>query len=148
MDIARGAITEAAKYDDEFVGTHHLLLALLAEPSAVVDALTENGVTYDQVADTFCRDVLHLREAGTRDAAGGRTHDATQVCGRAEGMAILRGLGEPGPEEWILAMLYSSGGMGFPLVLQVLGVSRRELVESLRQRGVRMPDVKLPALEP
>jgi ATP-dependent Clp protease ATP-binding subunit ClpA len=143
MDIVEGAFAEAAKYDDSPVGTHHLLLALLAESSAVADALVEQGIAYDEVADVFCRDVLRLRAAGARDGLGGLNPDANQVHGRAAGIAIARGLAEPRPDEWIVAMLYSPAGMGFPLILQALGVSRSALIDALRRKGVQLPDAAL-----
>jgi hypothetical protein len=147
MEITKSAFAEAARYGDDFVGTHHLLMALLTETSIVTDALAEQDVTYDRVAEFFCQDILRVRDVGARAAGGGLSPDASEVHGRAQGIAIARGLIQPRAEEWILAMVYSPAGMGFPLVLQVLGASRSDLIGSLRRRGVEIPDAELPPLD-
>ncbi len=41
MDLVQRAFGEAARFNDNFVATHHLVLALLSEPSVAAEALIE-----------------------------------------------------------------------------------------------------------
>ncbi len=146
------AFREALGHGNQGAGTPHIVLALLSEPSVAADVLLESGITYDEVVARFCGERIKIIPDGSqqRDPGPGTglrmNPDGIRVEGRAQGLALAAGVAEPRPEDWLVALLYSADGMGFPAVLQLLGISRPALVESMRRRGIRIPDVDLPPL--
>jgi hypothetical protein len=151
VDVARRALREALERKIGPVGGPELVLALVAEPSVAAEILVENGITYERVAERFCGErVTRMPDGSLRPASNttglSMNPDGYKVCGRAEGLALAAGFAEPRPEDWLIALLYSGDGMGFAAVLQVLEVSRPALVDSMRRRGLVLPEVELPPL--
>lgn len=117
LDIAS---EEARKLAHSYVGTEHLLLAILKEPSRVSSILNENGVFYDDVRkkviemgeqepeekgktktpvlDKFSKDLVSLAEKGKLDPVIGRETELNRIIEilsrRIKNNPIL--LGEPG----------------------------------------------------
>lgn len=117
LDIAS---EEARKLAHSYVGTEHLLLAILKEPSRVSSILNENGVFYDDVRkkviemgeqepeekgktktpvlDKFSKDLVSLAEKGKLDPVIGRETKLNRIIEilsrRIKNNPIL--LGEPG----------------------------------------------------
>ncbi|WP_018963171.1 ATP-dependent Clp protease ATP-binding subunit [Coprothermobacter platensis] len=114
------ASEEARKLAHSYVGTEHLLMAILKEPSRVSSILNENGVFYDDVRrkvmemgeqepeekgktktpvlDKFSKDLVSLAEKGKLDPVIGRENELNRVIEilsrRIKNNPIL--LGEPG----------------------------------------------------
>jgi len=146
-------IKEALSLGDKVAGVPHLVLVLVSESSDVSGILVEHGITYERVAENFsgARSTMQpdgsiRADSGTRPGLGMVTPDLKQVYGRAEGLGLAAGFAEPRVEDWLVALLYSGDGLGFPAILQILRVSRPALVESMKERGIRLPVVDLPPL--
>lgn len=140
----------ARRLDHGWVGTEHFLLALLAEPSVATEALTDVGVTYDRVLDALRGptgllgpDVQHYSpERGLSPSPR-----AYKICARAEGFALAWGHRSPLPEHWLLAMVYEEGGL-VSHAWHRLGASPAAILDALRRRGARVPDVDPPVYRP
>lgn len=137
------AFEEARALGDGWVGTEHFLLALLARPSVASDVLVDLGLTHDRVAE-------HLRNRACDPPAPrydpekglvGPTPAGHELTGWARGLATGWGMGTPAPEDWLLAMVYS---VGVPSLLHFFGVTQQAVLDGLRERGVRVPDVDPP----
>jgi hypothetical protein len=159
--LVRQAFQEAIRHEDGYVGAVHLTLALLSRPSVGAEVLAEQGLTYDRVATTCgpadrafmrgadgtLREVPAVRYDPAKGLSGPNP-DGQQVVGRAEGLAIAVGVAEPAAEHWLLALLYSPAGAGFPALLRQLGAQPSDLLDGLRRRGVPVPDLPLDDLPP
>jgi ATP-dependent Clp protease ATP-binding subunit ClpA len=140
----------ARRLDHGWVGTEHFLLALLAEPSVATEALADVGVTYDRVLDALRGptgllgpDVQHYSpERGLSPSPA-----AYKLEGRAGGLALARGYHPPEPEHWLLAMVYEEHGLAGAL-FRHLGASPAAILDALRRRGARVPDVDPPVHRP
>jgi ATP-dependent Clp protease ATP-binding subunit ClpA len=134
------AFDEAMRLGHGWVGPEHILLALLSTPSVASEVLAERGIAYEEIAESEGR-----REGIPRyDPAkglSGPNPDGAMVKGRAEGFVLAAGSDRPEPEHWLLSLVYSGKGMGFPTRLQVFDVSAADILDGLRRRGVRTPEV-------
>jgi ATP-dependent Clp protease ATP-binding subunit ClpA len=144
------AADQARRLDHGWVGPEHYLLALLAEPSVATEALAEVGVTYDRLDDQLRNQEEEEPEwAPPRyDQAKGLSPNpaAYQLEARAEGLALAWGHRWPEPEHFLLAMVYADDGVAARL--HHLGASQPAVLEALRRRGVRVPEVEPPAYRP
>jgi ATP-dependent Clp protease ATP-binding subunit ClpA len=144
------AFEQARRLDHGWTGTEHLLLALLTKPSVATEALADAGVTHARVLDTLQGpDGLLGPDVQRYSAERGlapspRTY---KVCARAEGLALAWGHRSPLPEHWLLAMVYEENGL-VPHAWHRLGASRAAILDALRRRGVRVPDVDPPEHRP
>jgi len=142
------AADQARRLDHGWVGPEHHLLALLAEPSPATEALAELGVTYDRLAER-----LRSRTGDpdwpppSYDGKGLSPSAATyKLEARAEGLALAWGYRVPEPEHVLLAMVYEDYGVTG--LLHHLGASQPAILEALRRRGVRVPEVDPPLYRP
>jgi len=142
------AADQARRLDHGWVGLEHHLLALLAEPSPATEALAELGVTYDRLAER-----LRSRTGDpdwpppSYDGKGLSPSAATyKLEARAEGLALAWGYRVPEPEHVLLAMVYEDYGVTG--LLHHLGASQPAILEALRRRGVRVPEVDPPLYRP
>jgi ATP-dependent Clp protease ATP-binding subunit ClpA len=142
------AAEQARRLNHGWVGPEHYLLALLAEPSTATEALAELGVTYERLDD-------YLRNQGEDpdwpppryDGKGLSPNPRTyRLEARAEGLALAWGHRWPAPEHWLLAMVYEDNGVAGQL--HHLGASQQAILDALRRRGVRVPDVDPPRYRP
>jgi ATP-dependent Clp protease ATP-binding subunit ClpA len=139
-EVISKAAQEARQLRQNWLGPHHYLLALLAEPSIATEAMEELGVTHDRLAQALAA----VKTANGRriryDKSGWVTTNpgAHDVSGWAKGFAAASGRQKPSPEDWLLAIVYNAPLVGS--VLHGFGVSAAAVVEALRRRGVKVPD--------
>jgi ATP-dependent Clp protease ATP-binding subunit ClpA len=142
------AAAQARRLNDGWIGPEHYLLALLAESSTATEALAELGVTYDRFDD-------HLRNGPgdpdwpppRYDGKGLSPNPGTyRLEARGEGLALAWGHRWPAPEHWLLAMIYEDHGVAGQL--HHLGASQQAILDALRRRGVRVPEVDPPTYRP
>lgn len=143
------AAEQARRLDHSWIGPEHYLLALLAESSVASEALAELGVTYDRLDDRLRNQEEEPEWASPRyEQARGLSPNpaAYRLEARAEGLALAWGHRWPAPEHFLLAMVYEDDGVaGW---LHHLGASRPAILETLRRRGVRVPEVEPPPYRP
>jgi hypothetical protein len=72
---------------------------------------------------------------------------AYKLEGRVEGLALAWGFRSPEPEHWLLAMVYEEHGLVRVLFRQ-LGATSAAILDALRRRGARVPDVDPPVYRP
>jgi ATP-dependent Clp protease ATP-binding subunit ClpA len=148
-ELTRQAFDEAMTRGHGWVGTEHLLLALLAKPSTAGDVLAARGIAYDRLADRLPGGLAapDAPDPAYDPAAGlsGPNPDGLRVIGRAEGLALASGRPSPDAVDWLLAMIYSYPGMMFPTLLRAFDVTARQLLDDLRGREVPVPAVGPPA---
>jgi ATP-dependent Clp protease ATP-binding subunit ClpC len=124
LDRAR---KEAGGLHAEYVGTEHLLLALLSDGGPAGRALGALGVSADDVRE---------RAAGVRPPAGpvagrkGLTPRSERVLELAEELAEERGARQPDPRDVLIALVRGDGGPG-ARILRDLGVSADRVEDSL-----------------
>jgi ATP-dependent Clp protease ATP-binding subunit ClpC len=134
-DVGRLAHAEAVALADEYVGTHHLLLAVANQPGTVAtEALTSNGVHLKQL-----RAVLASMVQPAEGEVRGRrpwTPRAKRVIEFAAEEAKAKGHGYVGPEHVLLGVLRDEDGAGFQAVRALNAdpvAIRRTVVEGLEQ---------------
>jgi Clp amino terminal domain, pathogenicity island component len=143
------AADQARRLDHGWVGPEHYLLALLAEPSVATEALAELGVTYERLDDLLRNQEEEPEWAPPRyEQAKGLSPNpaAYKLQARAEGLALAGGHRWPGPEHFLLAMVYEDDGVA--TWLHHLGASQAAILEALRRRGVGVPEVEPPVYRP
>lgn len=144
-----GAADQARRLDHGWVGTEHYLLALLAEPSVATEALAELGVTHDRFDEYLRTRLRDLESPPPRYEQGKGLSPSTaadKLEARAEGFAFASGHRWPAPEHFLLAMVYDDHGMAGSL--HHLGASQPAILQALRRRGVRVPEVDPPLYRP
>ena len=147
VTAADRAATEARRLQHHWIGPEHVLVALFAEPSPATQALEELGANHERV------------EEHGRSLAGGGPSPAFvpgqglspnpawyRLTGCAEGLALAEGRQQPGPEHFLLAMVY--GAHTLAGLLARVGSSQEALLEGLRRRGVRVPEIDPPPYRP
>ncbi len=112
--------------------------------------LAELGLTYERLA-------THLRTRrgdpdwpfpryDPEEGLAGPAPAGHALVGWARGLATAWGHTEPRPEHWLLAMVYDAGSV--PSLLHFFGVTQESVLNELRSRGVRVPDVDPPLHKP
>ncbi|WP_018638200.1 hypothetical protein [Parafrankia elaeagni] len=156
VTIVQQAFAQAGQSAGNSVDGFDVLFALATEPSGVRDLLADLGVTSERLRSVRAERVRMRseqlgydpaeveRDAGRATTLGPSAHE---IKGRAEGFAFAWGWPETEREHWLLAVLYADptviGG-----VLVDLGTSAGEVVEELRRRGTRVPEVPAPRHRP
>jgi ATP-dependent Clp protease ATP-binding subunit ClpC len=112
----------------DYVGTEHLLLALLAGRGPAARALAALGVGADEVRE---------RAAGVRPPAvpvgrSGLTTRTMRVLELAEELAEERGVREPEARDVLVALVRGDGGPG-ARVLRDLGVSTEQVDDAVEE---------------
>ena len=143
------AVREATQLGQSWVGDEHFVLALLATPSVAADTLEALGVTRDEITAS-------LRRWSEYQAQFPMVHDATAgvsptpaaygLMGRATAFAASDGISHPRPQHWLLAMVWTTSSA--VSTLHHLGASQAAVIDGLRQREVRVPDIDPPLYRP
>jgi hypothetical protein len=146
MDI-EGAFAQSKRLNQGWVGTEHILLALLAEPNAASEILSGLGVTYERVLGHITSlkpdpDDL-VPKPGTDP---GMSPAAYGLMGWAAGFAAAARISSPRSEHWLIAFLYASdrGAMW----LHPFGVTARAVTDALAARGIAVPEFPAPEHKP
>jgi ATP-dependent Clp protease ATP-binding subunit ClpA len=140
----------ARRLDHGWVGTEHFLLALLAKPSVAAEALADVGVTYDRVVDALQGPTGLLWpnfQHYSPERGLSPNPAAYKLEGRAEGLALARGYRSPEPKHWLFAMVYEEHGL-VGVLFRRLGTTPAAILDALRRRGARVPDVDPPVYRP
>jgi ATP-dependent Clp protease ATP-binding subunit ClpA len=142
-----GAFAQSQQLNQGWVGTEHILLALLAEPNAASEVLGGLGVTHERLKahiTTLKPDPDDpVPKAGT---VPGMTPAAYGLMGWATGFAAAAGVSSPRPEHWLIAFLYASDRG--TIWLNPFGVTAKAVTDALAIRGVRVPEFPAPEHQP
>lgn len=141
------AAGQARRLDHGWVGPEHYLLALLAAPSVATEALGELGITHQRLVDDLAS--LAVGPEWPRYDAKGLSPNAAayKLEARAEGLALAFGHRSPEPEHWLLATIYHDSDWVVGR-LHHLGATQLAILDALRRRGVRVPEVDPPGYRP
>lgn len=137
-DLPR-AFREMEKLRARYCTLEHFLLALLSpdQPTIALQVLTDMGVTYEQVAESSKR-----MQRPTRAKGGRSTPTFHLMQGWAQGIAVGLGYTEISDEICLLALAY--GVVGDRSTLESFDLQADEVVERLREHGVKAPSVAPP----
>ena len=117
---------EARTLGADYVGTEHLLLALLADGGVAGAALAAVGVDADEVRGRAGA----VRPPVPPVGRSGLTTRAARVLELAEEVAEERGEREPGARDVLVALVRGDGGPG-ARILRDLGVSSEQVEDAL-----------------
>ena len=117
---------EARALGADYVGTEHLLLALLADGGVAGAALAAVGVDADEVRGR----ARAVRPPVPPVGRSGLTTRAARVLELAEEVAEERGEREPGARDVLVALVRGDGGPG-ARILRDLGVSSEQVEDAL-----------------
>jgi ATP-dependent Clp protease ATP-binding subunit ClpA len=153
LDLVSRAAQQARDLGHPWIGSEHLLLALLATDSASGQALRACGLSYEAA----CEAVSSLSDSYVQRRPRDDPHPSTpprnwlvhasdiqRIDARAEGLAAGMGSAEVREEHELLALVWDPS---FPVALQLmerLGATRERVLEELGQLGVEVPMVALP----
>jgi ATP-dependent Clp protease ATP-binding subunit ClpC len=123
LDRARDA---ARGLDADYIGTEHLLLALLADDGPAGRALTAVGVSADAVRERAAA----VRPPVPPVGRSGLTTRAERVLELSAEVAEERGGREPDPRDVLVALVRGDGGPG-ARILRDLGVSSERVEDAV-----------------
>ena len=135
----------------DWLGPEHLLLALVASPSIVGDALRACELDYHQLRHEI--DILPPHYHGDRRAGSDSERwplsvrpSAQTVIARAQGIAV--GMGSPtvGEDHLLLALLWEQQTCLTLTMLRRTGIARDRVLQELGLRQIELPDAPLPPL--
>jgi hypothetical protein len=125
------------------MGPEHVFLALLKAPSVAADTLVELGVTLEK-ANELAQHARSLSRQPDTEAKHVQPNPAMHALhGCVAGFAAAFGHETPSSEDWLLAIAYLQGN-----VLAFCGTASSSVVEALRDRGVRVPELEPPVYRP
>jgi len=119
---------EARGLDADYVGTEHLLLALLADPGPAGRALVAVGVTAEGVRERAAA----VRPPVPPVGRSGLTTRAERVLELSEEVAEERGGREPETRDVLVALVRGDGGPG-ARILRDLGVSSEQVEDAVHE---------------
>jgi ATP-dependent Clp protease ATP-binding subunit ClpA len=148
ISAAYRAADEARRLEHSWIGPEHVLLCLFAEPSLATEALEELGVTRERVEEAARAMGRAEPRPPAYDPAKGLSPNPAWygLKGCAKGLALANGRPRPGPEHFLLAMIY--GEHTVPELLHEVGASEQTLLDALARRGVAVPAVDPPVYRP
>ena len=153
LDLVTRAAQEARNLSHPWIGSEHLLLALVATDSASGEALRACGLSYEATFEAVCGLSDSYVQRTPRDDPYPSTpprnwlvHDPNtqRVHARAEGLAAGFGSTEVQDEHELLALLWDPSSPVALQLMEKLGATRERVLEELRRRGVEVPEVSLP----
>jgi ATP-dependent Clp protease ATP-binding subunit ClpC len=109
-----------------YVGTEHLLLALLADRGPAGRALAATGVRPDEVRERAAA----VRPPAVPVGRSGLTTRTERVLDLAEELAEERGVREPEARDVLVALVRGDGGPG-ARILRDLGVSTEQVEDAV-----------------
>lgn len=124
--VLERARKEAGGPRADYVGTEHLLLALLADRGPAGRALAAIGVSADEVRERAAA----VRPPAVPVGRSGLTTRTDRVLELAEELAEERGLREPEARDVLVALVRGDGGPG-ARILRDLGVSSERVEDAL-----------------
>ena len=119
---------EARGLDADYVGTEHLLLALLADTGPAGRALAAVGVTAEGVRERAAA----VRPPVPPVGRSGLTTRAERVLELSEEVAEERGGREPETRDVLVALVRGDGGPG-ARILRDLGVSSEQVEDAVHE---------------
>jgi ATP-dependent Clp protease ATP-binding subunit ClpA len=145
--LLEDAARRAAERQHYWVGSEHLLLALVASESVAGRALRAAGLSYESVSDAISRipGEYHQTERATATPGVGVLRPETlEIVARAEGFALAHAEAAVGPEQVLISLLWEHGNVLALGLLEQAGVTRAQVRDQLRQGGVDLPAATLP----
>lgn len=148
LRILDEASRAAADLGHRWIGSEHLLLAILCTESANSQALNACGLDYESVRDAISSlpGAYHRRlPRGATTSGSMLIHqpEAQRIRARAEGLAVGLGSTEVREEHVLLSLLWEQGSLALRLI-DKLGATRKQIRAELERRGVRVPEVPMP----
>jgi hypothetical protein len=139
-----GAAEQARGLGHGWIGCEHVLLVLLATPSVASETLEELGVSREVVVERMRGSAI---EGEPRTKGLHLAPAAHALRGRADAFAAVDGARPPGREHWLLALVWDDKNMAVQL-LHGLGATQPAILDGLRARRVRVPDLGPPRYAP
>lgn len=135
-DLLDPAFKEADQLSHGWIGTEHLVLAVLREGSVAGKSLRACGVDHD----SYRRAVEGLPQDYRRRweyQSGGKVVavDAQLVLARAEGIAAGLGSSIVASEHVVLSLLWERAALVALRLLQRLGATRADILQELKRGG-------------
>jgi hypothetical protein len=153
LDLVSQAAQQARDLGHPWIGSEHLLLALLATDSASGQALRACGLSYEAA----CEAVSGLSDSYVQRTPRDDPYPSTPPCNwlvhaadiqridaRAEGLAAGMGSAEMRDEHELLALVWDPSSPVALHLMERLGATRERVLEELGQLGVEVPMVPLP----
>lgn len=125
IDRAR---VEARDLGADYIGTEHLLLALVADDGVAGRTLAATGVSAEEVRERAAA----VRPPGVPVGRSRLTARAARVLELAGELAEERGLREPEARDVLVALVRGDGGPG-ARILRDLGVSTEQVEDAIEQ---------------
>jgi ATP-dependent Clp protease ATP-binding subunit ClpA len=151
MALARGASAEyraAEGLGHRRIGSEHLLLALVGSESTSGQALRACGLSHEAVRDAISRlsNGYHERMRRADISANGKQiePETQQIYARAEGLAVGFGSTDVRYEHVLLSLLYERTSILATRLIEKQGVTGEQILEELRRRGIKVPEVPPP----
>lgn len=146
--VLASAEQEAIALGDGFVGSWHVVLALLAgEPDSLArECLGVSGITHDRYAERLVAWLRSSEPPASRltPASGPTLNPACrELLGRAEALGTAAGVTSVLSQHALVAWLWEDHGQPL-LELEGLGTTATELLDVLLALGVGVPAVSLP----
>jgi ATP-dependent Clp protease ATP-binding subunit ClpA len=131
------------------IGSEHLLLALVDTESASAQAFRACGLSREAVLDEISRlpDGYHERMRSGGIPSGPSLavdQDVRAIDGRAEGLAAGLGSTEVRDEHMLLSLSYEPTSILATRLIEKQGVTGEQILEELRRRGIKVPEVPPP----
>ena len=156
-DVVVRAAQEARELGHPWIGSEHLLLALVAAESASGEALRACGLSYEAVREVVSSlsDSYVQRTPKNDDLYSTSSpphnwlvHDPNtqRIAARAEGLAAGMGDAAVRDEHVLLALLWDPSSPVALRLMERLGATREGVLKELGRRGVEVPEVPLPYL--
>jgi ATP-dependent Clp protease ATP-binding subunit ClpA len=148
-DLRVRAYRAATDLGHQCIGSEHLLLALVGTESASGQALRACGLSRESVLDEISRlpDGYHeRRRSGDMPSAGSKQEEPEMrpIQGRAEGLAAGLGSIDVRDEHMLLSLLYEPTSILATRLIEKQGVTGEQILEELRRRGIKVPEVPPP----
>jgi hypothetical protein len=147
------AARQARGLNHGWIGPEHYLLALFDQRSVATEVLDDLGVTDDRLRERLAlppegRDGGDELPPSYEPGKGLIPNPAAiKVDARAEGFAYASGHRTPGPEHYLLSMMYDDLTVA-SLLHHHFDVTQDAVLDGLRRRGIAVPDVPPPRFRP
>jgi ATP-dependent Clp protease ATP-binding subunit ClpC len=121
---------DAGELDADYVGTEHLLLALLADPGPAGRALAATGVDAGEARERAAA----VRPPAVPVGRSGLTARTERVLELAEELAEERGLRQPEARDVLVALVRGDGGPG-ARILRDLGITTEQVEDAVDEQA-------------